>query len=150
MMQLIIVMAIVVISYTTAIPNLRYFIYTQSANITMQQIQQAINYARSLAIAYDKPVIVCPGSGIGCGRDWQEGILVIAPNSRIYSFKVHSSAFSVLTMLQSGNSGQKLVVEANGMTHNNGCFYYKSLNLSDFPQFKLYFNKALRIYMVSG
>lgn len=150
MIQLIIVMALVVMCHTVALPNLRNFIYTQSAQLSMQQIQYAINYARSLAVANGKSITICPSSGFECTNDWNQGILVIAPNNQKYSFKIYTSTFSSLTLAQSGFSGQKLVIEANGMTYSNGCFYYKSLNFSDFPQFKLYFNKALRLYMVNG
>lgn len=151
LLELIIVMAIASITYLVATPNLHYFTHMKYGNLNMQQIQQAINYARSLAILYKQDIVICPSiDRIKCATYWDHGLLVNAPNGKSCFFKLHKHKYSHLKLIKSGHTTKQMLIQANGMTFHNGSFTYNSSKSSDLPQFKLYFNKALRVYIVIG
>lgn len=151
LLELIFVMAIITIGYTIAIPNWHYFLYMQYGKLNMQQLQQAVNYARSLAAVHKQNIIICPSHDrLTCANNWNEGILVVAPDNKACFFKVYMSKISNLNLVKSGHTTKRMIIQANNMTHHNGSFTYNSPKHSAFPQFKLYFNKALRIYVIIG
>jgi Tfp pilus assembly protein FimT len=123
------------------------FFCRQQASLSMQQINTAINYARSMAIFLRQPVEICPSRDkISCHAVWQHGILVIAPNGARRFFKILATDNFMLTLQQSGFSQQRVQVQPDGTTYSNGHFTLKSLNSRYIVIFNLYFNRALRTY----
>ncbi len=145
-LELLCVMALGAITCLFAVPNFYSFVYKQQANLTMQQTELAINYARSLAVRDRGRVIVCPNENRRCGSNWENGILVLSPFGQSTTFKVYVPLQNQFSLAQSGFHKQKIIIEANGLTNNNGSFIYKSRKLNVLPRFKLYFNKGLRVY----
>jgi len=124
------------------------FMAQQMAILTIRQLEQAINYARSLAIVQHRKVIICPSyNRFSCGGSWQQGILVISSNADYRFFDTHTYFKALLSLNQSGYSHNSVEVHPNGMTNTNGHFNYKLLNSRYISQFNLYFNKALRVYI---
>jgi prepilin-type N-terminal cleavage/methylation domain-containing protein len=139
--ELLCALAIAGILCALTIPSLSHYIYSVQAKLTMQQIQQAVAYGRSLAIAHKQSISVYKNT---------DHMLVVAPNVQPLLFKLYMCAHCTLSLAQSGFESYKITIQPSGMTHQNGKFDYKSSKFSGFPQFNLYFNKALRIYMLSG
>ena len=149
--ELLCVLGIASLLCVFTIPSLNHYIYSVQAKLTMQQIQQAISYGRSQAIAQNQIITICPSNNnLTCSVSWDDGLLVVTPNGRAFPFKLYICAHCTLSLSQSGFVLEKITIQASGMTHQNGKFDYKSVKFSGFPQFNLYFNKALRIYMLNG
>lgn len=149
-LELLFTLTIASIALLCVTPFLHSFIYKLYAHMTMQQIEMAINYGRSLAIRSGQQVTICPNEQDRRGQAWSGGILVSTSDGAKSWFNVFMLKHANLELRQSGFNGQCLMIEANGLTYYNGSFNYKSLKNHAFPQFKLYFNKALRIYLVIG
>jgi type II secretory pathway pseudopilin PulG len=137
------VIGIAVASCVFAMTGVRHFIYTHNANTTMQQLQQSISLARSIAIARNCQVTIYPQD--------KSLTLKIAGLDLVKHLNLNVGAGDELLLLQSGFSNKSLTIQADGMTYTNGHFNYKSRKANSLPQFNLYFNRALRTYvLVSG
>lgn len=148
LLELLIVIAIIGVTCCLAIPTLSKFIYQQNAGMTLQQIDLAMALARSNTFAHNTPTSLCPShNGYSCSTDWSQGILVTAANLTPQFFKVQRSGNGILYLTQSGHTTYLLTVNPDGYATSNGHFCYRALN-SEWPEFKLYFNRALRTYFV--
>jgi Tfp pilus assembly protein FimT len=125
--------------------------YKIAAMLSLRQIRMAIEYGRSAAIANGAGVTICPATESStCGSEWKQGLQLLSSKGKLLKkFPIYGVNIE-LNLVQSGFTRQKLVLETNGMIHNNGHFNYKTDKVCDFPQFNLYFNKALRIYIDDG
>lgn len=142
LIECIIALSIAVISCSIAITGLRSFIYTYHATSTLQQIKQGIALARSIAIARNHQVIIQRNNNM---------LTLSANNKVIKQLKLAIGTKDMLTLHQSGFCNQIVTIQGNGMTYNNGHFNYKSQKPNSFAQFNLYFNMALRTYvLISG
>ncbi len=139
LIEFIFVFSIAVVSCNIAIAGLQYFIYTHNGTNTLQQIQQSISLARSIAIARDYQITICPSNNM---------LILSANNQEFKRFNLSVGANDMLTLYQSGFSNKIVTIQANGMTYNNGHFNYKSKKTNSLPQFNLYFNMALRTYVL--
>ena len=143
-LECIFVIAIMATSILLAIPNLQRTAYMYLGRASMHELQLALQYARSAAIAQQEIILICPSSnGLGCGNNWQSGILVTSTQIKKF-FKLYIR-HGKLTLQQSGNSNIRLQILPNGMLHTNGHFNLHSKD--NWPEFNLYFNKALRTYL---
>jgi len=140
LIECIFVIGIAVTSCTIAIGGIRYFIYTHNANSTLRQLQQGILLARSIAIAQNCQVTIHPHP--------KHLTLKNSEQALIKHLRLNIGASDELTLQQSGFSNNTLTIQADGMTYANGHFNYKSRKSSALPQFNLYFNKALRTYVL--
>ncbi len=126
-----------------AVAGTRSFTYKHNARSTLQQLQQAIVLARSIAITHNCHVhVYLKPTGLDI-------------NTAKQKFKKHINlnigTFDELSLQQSGFNNKLLTIKADGMTYTNGHFNYKSRNGNALPQFNLYFNRALRTYvLISG
>jgi Tfp pilus assembly protein FimT len=126
-----------------ALVGVRQFIYMHNAHTTLQQLQQGICLARSIAIAQNCQVTIYPHS--------RSLMLEIGEQGPKKKLSLSVGAGDELSLRQSGFSNKIITVQADGMTYTNGHFNYKSRNTNALPQFNLYFNRALRTYvLVSG
>lgn len=139
-LELLVVLAISMVIYAICLPGVNHYIYSINAALTLNQIQTAVMYARSLAIRQQEQVQVY------CTR---EAIRVDTSN-RKYQFRTFMSTFSRLDLKQSGFHPNIIKIEPTGLTYQNGHFHYYSQKFNAFPEFKLYFNKGLRFYTVKG
>lgn len=140
LIECIFVIGIAVTSCTIATTGIRYFIYTHNASTTLRQLQQGIVLARSIAIAQNCQVTIHP----------QAKHLTLKTDGRlvIKHLNLNIGASDELILLQSGFSNKMLTIQADGMTYTNGHFNYKSRKSNALPQFNLYFNRALRTYLL--
>lgn len=139
--------AITVTSCAMVIPSYSRFLDFCYGNLTLYQVSMAIQYAKSISAAKSTTTILCPNlDNRGCGANWDNGILVKS-DADTKVFQVFIRPHASLSLIQSGFNGQKLVIQADGLTHSNGHFNYKSHKSYALPQFNLYFNKTLRIYI---
>lgn len=149
LLEIILTLTIMAAVYTLALPCASSMLYHYRALMTLHQLETTLNYARSVAIRNQVQTIICPSDDAQtCGTQWHGGLLVIALHKRVGFYKLPLGKRDQLTLGQSGFSPYNIVIEANGLTNYNGSFNYKSLKLAESAQFKLYFNKALRLYMV--
>lgn len=141
LIECIFAISIAIVSCTFAVTGLRSFIYTHNANSTLKQLQQNIALARSIAIAQGYPVTI----------QHNNNILTLRVNNQEFKrLKLPIGAMDTLTLYQSGFNNQTVTIQANGMTYSNGHFNYKSQKPNSLPQFNLYFNMALRTYVLRG
>lgn len=146
LIELMLGIAITVTSCAIVIPSYSRFLDFCSGNLTLYQVRMAIQYAKSVSAAESTLTILCPNlDDRECGPSWDNGILVRS-DAGTKVFKVFIRPHATLSLTQSGFNGQKLVIQADGLTHSNGQFNYKSHKSYALPQFNLYFNKTLRIY----
>lgn len=144
--ELVYSLAIAGISALCTMPHLQRILFAYYAKINLQQIASTIYYARSVAIAQHTTIKICPSADqLRCSHKWQKGMLVIAPNLQRYIPFIMPNTHT-LTLQQSGFETFKLTIEANGLTNYNGHFNYSEQNHNAGSQFKLYFNKGLRLY----
>jgi len=142
LIECIFALSVAVTTCTFALAGLRPFIYTHNANSTLQQLQQGIALARSIAIAQHCKVTIHPQGKTLTLRVGSENIKRLSLNIG------HGDE---LSLLQSGFSNRMVTIQPDGTTYTNGHFNYKSLKPNALPQFNLYFNRALRTYiLVSG
>lgn len=129
------------------VPLLKSIHLTYHATLNLQKMRSIVNYARSIAITQHAKVLICPTlDQLHCSQIWEEWILVLSPkNSSTYALSIPNS--HTLSFRQSGYESKMLTIEANGMTNHNGHFNYSLKKHHATPQFKLYFNRALRIYV---
>lgn len=147
LLECIMIIAILAISYTIAFAHLPRFIYTYTATTTIQQLQQILHYGRSVAIAQQKNIIICPSYDRShCAVEWGSGILLIGDNIKQH-FNLNLGTHGLLTLQQYGSSNYKIELLASGFLNNNGHFTFKSSKHQDWQQYNLYFNKALRTYL---
>lgn len=149
--ELLIVIRLLGLTISGTLSKIPSLYYKLSAYITMYQLRQTINYARSLALMQQQKIQLCPSyNKYSCGGSWNQGMLVLSPEggSRFFQSYINSKAF--LTLTQSGYTNNMVVIQANGMTYTNGHFSYKSLKSTYISQFNLYFNRALRNYLFIG
>lgn len=139
-LEILLVLAITAVLYAVGITGINHYIYSMNATLTLNQIQTAVMYARSLAIRDGEQVLVYVN---------QESLLVYA-RCGSFRFKTFMSTFSRLDLKQSGFHPNVMKIEPNGLTYQNGHFHYYSQKSNAFPEFKLYFNKGLRFYTVQG
>lgn len=145
-LECMIAIAILAFSYLIAIPNLQRFEYIYSGKTLITKLQQVLHYARSMAIAQQKNVIICPSAnGYGCASNWSRGILITQGHIKQY-FKLNSH-LGLLSLQQSGNNNLRIEVLPSGMLYVNGRFNYKNPQVRSWSEFNLYFNKALRTYI---
>lgn len=126
------------------------FLYLQQANLSLEQLQSALNYARSIAILTHESVIVCPSTNkVSCSGSgsWQQGILVVDAQANTRFFQMFNSHNVTITLLQSGFQQQSVRIHGDGMTYTNGHFTYISANPRYIPRFNLYFNRGFRTYV---
>ena len=151
LIELLIVISLFSITIVGTLSAFHTFYYKLSGHITLQQLQQALTYGRSVAILHQQKVTVCPSyNQYSCDGSWNQGILVLAPNNDSRFFHSYIATNAILTLTQSGRTNNRVEIQANGMTYTNGHFSYKSLKATYIPQFNLYFNRALRNYVLRG
>lgn len=151
LLELCIGLAISAICCTYTIPVIHSFIYRVHAHLTFNQIEMAIRLGRSLALQYAVPITICPSNdGKICSQEWRNKILVITPKGKISTFRIFLGTKSSLNLRQSGFKPNEILIQADGFTHTNGSFRYQNQKVSEVSQFKLYFNKRLRVYRVFG
>lgn len=149
LIELIFCIAILAILSTSSIIQVRPLLFKYYAALNLQQIATTIFYARSIAISTKAEVKICPGTDkLRCSADWSEGILVITPKIKKF-IPLYKQNFTKLTLSQSGFH-KFMVIEPNGMSKYNGSFNYTYRNYPTLEQYKLYFNKALRLYTTQG
>lgn len=149
LLELIIWLTIVISGYCVLLPTLYRTIFDLYANLSLQQITLAINYGRSLAAKHNTTIKICPSHDhITCQNNWDNGLLVFAPNGTRTFFKLFMPPGAKLTLRQSGFSNKTLNILANGMTNHNGSFNYTSVYFTPTHKYTLYFNKAFRIYVI--
>jgi len=148
LLELLIASSILIVGLSLGLTGAYSFAQSQYVAINMRQLQQSIYYARSLAINQRQKVTICPSyNRHSCGGTWNQGLLVRSANGDLKYFKLYKNTAWLLSLQQSGYSNNRVEVHPNGMTDTNGHFNYKSLNSGYIPQFNLYFNKALRVYV---
>lgn len=149
-LELILCLGILSVCSVVAIPSLQNLIFAYQATASFGQIQLALNFARSVAVKDQSRVLVCPSADrVHCDTNWNTGILVISLKEK-YFFHMPSHSSHVLTLDQSGFTTQRMTIEGNGLTNYNGSFNYTHRKHNGSCQFKLYFNKALRVYILKG
>lgn len=147
-LECMIVIAIATLSYLIAIPNLQRLNHAYTGKTLIIRLQQILHYARSLAIVQQQSVTVCPSyNGYSCAENWGVGVLIVGKNTKQY-FKLNTGAGS-LTLQQSGNNNKRIEILPNGMLYVNGHFNYKNSRAISWPEFNLYFNRALRTYITT-
>ncbi len=147
LIEILLVISIIGVAVVAAIPTVSKFVYTQYAALTIRQIQQAINYARSEAILHHQTVTICPSfNRYNCSNNWGQGLLVLVPNGNSRFFPTYVNSQVQLSLVQNGFSNNSVQIQANGLSYTNGHFTYRALNSTYIPQFNLYFNRALRTY----
>jgi Tfp pilus assembly protein FimT len=150
-LELLIVSSLLAITATATIPFSSKLYHKTCALIALSQVRLALNYARSVAIAEQQTVTMCPSyNRYSCSGSWHQGILVVAPNSKTRFFATFCNSKAILTLTQSGYTNNKVDIQVNGMTYTNGHFSYKSLKPTFIAQFNLYFNRALRSYILGS
>ena len=140
LIECIVAFSIAAICCACAVPGIHSFIHSHHAHATMQQLQQSIVLARSIAIARNCSVAIYPQD--------DSLLLKIEDSGFIKRIPLNMAADTRLSLLQSGFSNQSLTIQANGMAYTNGHFNYKSKKPNSLPQFNLYFNRALRTYVL--
>lgn len=70
-------LAIATVLAGTAAPGMSRLITTNQADVAIEQMRSAVQFARQAAITQRMTVTLCPGSGATCGRrdSWHEGAL---------------------------------------------------------------------------
>ncbi len=151
LLEMLLVIAVLGVISTWSLPTCSRLIYMFNGKICMRTVSRALNYARSVAVLNQNIVIVCGSyDGLRCSGNWQHGILVLGNPTQHRYFHIPGSANYLLTLQQSGNSNKQVQIHPDAMTYTNGHFTYISLKASEYPPFKLYFNRALRIYITIG
>lgn len=141
LIEYIFALSIIIISATMATAALQSFLYTHQASSTMLQLQQSISLARSIAIAQNCHVTI---SYFGTNNS----LTIKINNHEIKQIKLNIGKTDSLTLHQSGFDNTVITVTQDGMTYSNGHFNYKSQKSNSLPHFNLYFNKALRTYVL--
>lgn len=134
------VISLAVTSCAFAIAGVGYFMYIHNATTTMQQLQQSIALARSIAITHSCQVTIYLGP--------QNLDLKTTQHDLQKHINLNIGIYDELLLQQSGFSNKMLTIQADGMTYTNGHFNYKSRKSNALPQFNLYFNRALRTYVL--
>lgn len=148
LLEFIISSSILIVGLGLGLAGAHGFAQSHYARLNMRQLHQSLYYARSLAINQRQKVTICPSyNRHSCSGSWNNGLLVRSANGDFKYFKLYKNTEWMLSLQQSGYSNNSVEVHPNGMTNTNGHFNYKSLNSRYIPQFNLYFNKALRVYV---
>ncbi|MBX2886190.1 MAG: GspH/FimT family pseudopilin [Granulosicoccus sp.] len=83
LLELLVVMAIVGIVGTIALPSFRTQIQNENASSGTRYFANSIGIARSSAIKLGTPVVMCASaSGTTCSGDWEDGWLVFQDDDR--------------------------------------------------------------------
>ena len=80
LLELMVVLIIVAIVLTFAVPSYRTLILNRRINGLTDNLFNSLSYARNLALSNDEPVTVCPYSAPGstaCGSNWSAGWIVV-------------------------------------------------------------------------
>lgn len=106
----------------------------------MQQLQQSIALARSIAITQNCQVTIYLSP--------KKLTLTTSKHTLNKHINLNIGINNELSLHQSGFSNKMLTIQPDGMTYTNGHFNYKSRKSNALPQFNLYFNRALRTYFL--
>lgn len=150
LLELVFYILITAIVSLGTLPSLKRLVYLQTANLTLQQIELTISYARSLAILKQSKISICPSSnGQICKDNWGEGLLIVSNSGQRQFFRTNTKFPGKLQLLQSGHTNNRLTITENGMTTSNGHFNLMPPQTSTLPEFNLYFNRGLRTYIIT-
>ncbi len=84
LLELLVVMTIVAVLTTFAIPGFAGWVERRHTDADRALLATTIYGARTAAIHLNQPVVMCPGDDQGCGRrnSWHEGAVVFADPNR--------------------------------------------------------------------
>lgn len=145
-LECMIVISITMLLLLLTVPNLKLMSYTHATRNATYHLQLILQYARSLAVAEQHSVTLCPNVNNHCGNYWNENVLIIGKNFK-KSFNLDLQDVT-LTLQQSGNTNNHILITPTGMLYVNGHFNFKNLAHPTWPEFKLFFNKGLRTYII--
>ncbi|MGB0732463.1 MAG: GspH/FimT family pseudopilin [Pontibacterium sp.] len=121
LLELLIVVAIVAILATVAVPNFGPLVSTNRMDTIQDRLVTSLSQARSEAIRQGVDVQLCPRSSVNtvvnsCGTSWQNGWLVIANGTGL---RVEDSIATSLTL-----TGASVTFSSDGATTSNAsiCF----------------------------
>ena len=121
LLELMVVLIIVAIVLTFAVPSFRTLILNQRINGLTDNLFNSLSYARSLALSNDEPVTVCPYSAAGsttCGNNWSAGWIVVKQpplgTSAVLNTTVLSAGGPTLKATAYGGSSSISAITFNG------------------------------------
>ncbi len=82
LLEALIALVILSIAVAIAVPSFTQLIAKKQVESSIIQIAQALNLARSEAVARNTPASACPRTGNSCGGDWSEGVLVFIDDNQ--------------------------------------------------------------------
>ncbi len=121
LVELMVVLIIVAIVLTFAVPSYRTLILNQRINGLTDNLFNSLSYARNLALSNDEPVTVCPYSAAGsttCGNNWSAGWIVVKQpplgTSAVLNTTVLSAGGPTLKATAYGGSSSISAITFNG------------------------------------
>ena len=121
LLELMVVLIIVAIVLTFAVPSFRTLILNQRINRLTDNLFNSLSYARSLALSNDEPVTVCPYGTPGstaCGSNWSAGWIVVKQpplgTSAVLNTTVLSAGGPTLKAVVYGGSASVPMITFNG------------------------------------
>ena len=152
--EIMIVLALIIIFSSTAIPSFANMLDHYRATSYVQQLSQQLAFARVAAASSNLPVQICPGENSTCQKMWQQYPL------QLLSFNPATSEQTLLRELPRVYTGHKLSYNRDSLTFRrdgslngfeNGTFYYCAKSGTQW-YYKLTLNQAgrARLTQISG
>lgn len=125
--EIMIVLALIIIFSSTAIPSFANMLDHHRAKTYVQQLSQQLAYARVAAASSNLPIQVCPGENATCQQVWQQYPV------QLLSLNPATSDQILLRELPKVYAGHKLSYNRDSLTFRrdgslngfeNGTFYY--------------------------
>lgn len=132
--EILIALAIFAVLLSIAIPNFAALVQDRKAEVALEKIARAINFARTRAITSGELVTLCPSDdGLQCQSSWLAGGMVFSDRNADRSVNDEDEVLLVLNQdikggtirWRSFQNKQYLQINAQGFTRNqNGSFTY--------------------------
>ena len=136
LIELLIVLAVMGVFATIAVPSMRSFLIRNAQTSVINDLFISLNYARSEATKQSTPVTVCPSSnGTTCSGAWNDGWIVfidknangavdVGIDTRIRVYGALSSSSTINSSLSdsSGASASRVTYARNGTASDTGRF----------------------------
>jgi len=133
--ELIVVISLVALGFIIAIPSYQWLEQKNQANVVVNQMVAALNYARQQALIRHKVVSLCASrDGHQCGGEWADGMLLFIDQTAQGNYQAGDSKLRVYPALPANNrlwwnrSENLIQMSPNGylLKSQNGTFTYCS------------------------
>lgn len=126
LLECLIAMTLLVILLFSSIASYRYFVAKNQLNELVDQLTDALTYARDQAITSHTTITLCPDQGdMQCGANWQGGLLIWdEKNQRVFRRLPAMPAMFYLKWKSTLNDSVLLRWRSDGFTRGQqGSFY---------------------------